>query len=124
MTEENKPDGIYDWLRNLNSSPLFKRIATSLGYERIGIQVIKEGDVDEYTAFAENGKIKEIRKGLHNPDFVAKINMDKFSGFDEKDGEWAVSNPLQAAAKYMDMVELPLSVKLRIGLQLLKGAGE
>lgn len=121
---ENGKSGVEDWLRSLNSSPLFKRIASSLGYERIGILIIKESDVDEYTAFAENGEIREVRKGMHNPDFVAKINIDKFRGFDEKDGEWAVSNPLQAAAKYWDMIELPLSVKLRIGLHLLKGVGE
>ena len=110
------PDKYIKYAEELNNTPLFTTIAQSLGYERLGLQVLDGEEVfREYTSYATNGKIIRIEYGLKSPEVVAKVQREFLEKVTKKkEMEWIKKHPAQAAIKYQNEVDLPFFVKLRI----------
>jgi hypothetical protein len=100
----------------LNTIPIFKKIAKALGYERVGLQILRNSKpIAQYTSFNENGRIIKIEKDLINPTFVTKIEESILEKMMQKEElKWMQKHPLGAAIKYKNEIEIPFVIKLKI----------
>ncbi len=109
-----------EYVEKLNSSPIFTTIAKNFNYKRIGLQITKNEEVlKEFTSYNKNGKIYEVKEGLFDPDFTAKVEEKVLKEIISKE-KWISENPIEAAIKYANKVEIPFMVKLKL-LRILSG---
>lgn len=105
----------------LNTISPFKKTAKALGYERIGLQILRKGKpIAQYTSFNKNGKIVETKKDLINPTFVTKIEESVLEKMmQEEELKWMQEHPIGAAIKYRNEIEMPFVIKLKIAYNYL-----
>jgi len=62
-------------IRLLNNIDLYTKIVRECRYQRIGIQVLTDGqETFAYTSFNDaEGRITKVEKGLHQPDITASV---------------------------------------------------
>lgn len=108
-------------ISSLNDSPLFRRIAASDDYERIGLQLHRKGRVEgEFTSRLKDGRLVSVERGIGDVEFTIRIDLGIWDQISEE-SEWVKSNPLDAARKYWKHIEMPFMVKLKLGVNLLMG---
>jgi len=110
------------YVEKVNSSLIFANIAKSLGYDKIGLQILNdEGVVKEFTTYHKDGKILKVEEGLENPELTIKVKEEIMKQLaSQKEQEWVEKHPIEAAIKYSNKVEMPLMVKLKL-LRILTG---
>lgn len=119
----NKEIDYLDYMEKMNSSPVFMNIAKSLGYNRIGLQILssEESVVKEFTSYHKDGKVLKIEEGLENPEVVVRVGREVIKQLvSEKEQAWIQKHPIEAALKYANKVEMPFIIKLRL-LRILSG---
>ena len=122
-TTEKEKDPTLAIVKGLNDSPIFKRIAAASDYERVGLQLHRKGKIEgEYTNHIKDGKLVSVKEGLHNPDFVIRIDLDMWDKATSGEGtKWMQEHPIQAIRKYWKHIEMPFMVKMKLGAKLLTG---
>tara|TARA_Y100000310_G_scaffold202718_1_gene202957 strand:- start:2105 stop:2542 length:438 start_codon:yes stop_codon:yes gene_type:complete len=103
----------------LNSLPEYLSGVKLCGYQRITINVTKEGeDWFSYTSFNDaQGRIYDIQKGVHNPDISTSVDYHVLEDIlDRKDELLSASDwqKKKIAAKYAFDFKMPMATKLKI----------
>jgi hypothetical protein len=112
-----------NYVEKMNSSPVFMNIAKSLGYDKIGLQILnsEETVIREFTSHHKDGKILKVEEGLKNPELTVRIGEDVMKDLvSEEEQAWIEKHPIEAAIKYASKVEMPLLIKLKL-LKILSG---
>lgn len=109
-----------NYLEDINKEPLFTNLAKVLNYERVGLQIL-DGDyiVLEQTWYSKDGKIIKVEQGLNSPEFVTKVQESTLKTMIEE-SEWIKSNPIEAAMKYANKVDMPFMVRLKLLKEIVK----
>ena len=115
--------GMKKAVMELNRSRIFSTIVSGLGYERVGLEIMREGVViASFTSFNNDGHITQVKEGLHDPTFVTRIEQDIFEQItDPLEIEWMETHPLLAIKKYFRHVRMPFKIKLQIGSLFIRG---
>ncbi len=110
-------------VKALNRSAIFSTIATGLGYERVALNIVKEGKViASFTSYNKDGKIVDVKEGLDDPAFITTIEQKVFEEFTSaSELEWIDKHPVLAVKKYLSKLHMPFTIKLKIGRLFLKG---
>ena len=120
MSKEKTDYSIY--VEKMNNSQIFINMAKSLGYEKVGLQILNDSEevVKEFTSHQKDGKIS-VKEGLENPEFTIRVNEDVIKQMSsKKEQAWMQKNPIEAAIKYSNKVDMPFLVKLKL-LRILSG---
>lgn len=110
-------------VKALNNSTIFSTIAAGLGYERVALNIVDKGKIiASFTSYNKEGKIVQVKEGLDDPAFITTIEKDIFEQFTStKELAWMDKHPVLAVKKYLAKVQIPFTIKLRIGKLFLKG---
>ncbi len=108
-------------IKGINDSPIFQRIAAASDYERIGLLLHREGNVEgEFTNCIHNGKLVSVEEGLKDVEFTIKIDLNMWDQISTpEESEWMKDHPLEAVRKYWKHIEMPFMVKMKLGAKLL-----
>lgn len=107
----------------INDSPIFKRIAATADYEKVGLHLHRKGKVEgEYTHHIKDGRLVSVNEGIDDVEFTIRIDLDIWDEIStHEESTWIKENPLEAVRKYWKHIEMPFRVKLKLGAKLLTG---